>query len=111
MISDLHRKVSKALTGMGLEHECEVMTEDGLFSVDILLRASRIVVEVDGPSHYTFNTQQRLGEPARPAFPGSSLHLWPFETHQTGVHGPDPARCNGGVSALVPKLALAASSG
>ena len=63
LISELHRRVSRALSSMGLQHECEVVTDDGLFSVDIMLRDERIIVEVDGPSHYTYNSQQRLGEP------------------------------------------------
>ena len=62
LISELHRRVSRALSNMGLQHECEVVTDDGLFSVDIMLRTEGIIVEVDGPSHYTYNSQQRLGE-------------------------------------------------
>lgn len=76
MISELHRKVSRALSAMGLPHDCEVVTEDGLFSVDIMLREQGIIVEVDGPTHYTYNSQQRLGAYVCTAPLGPSSVCW-----------------------------------
>ena len=41
VISQFHREVSAALTKMGVPHEIEYVTEDGLFSLDIVLEAKR----------------------------------------------------------------------
>ena len=60
-ISRLHRDVSEVLAAMGLPHENEGVTDDHLFSVDIMLRTPRIAVEVDGPFHFTTNTHRPLG--------------------------------------------------
>ena len=46
---------------MGVQHENEGVTDDCLFSVDIMLRPARVAVEVDGPFHFTANTHQPLG--------------------------------------------------
>ena len=64
-ISRLHNKVSEALAGLGVQHEIECVTDDGLFCVDIMLRHARVAVDVDGPYHFTANTLQPLGMPTR----------------------------------------------
>jgi len=52
--------------------EAEWRTPDGLFSTDLLLRqqrsvdGKRVVVEVDGPHHFTHNTQVRVSSPFLP---------------------------------------------
>ena len=51
-MSRLQEAVSAALSGLGVAHEQEGLTEDGLFSLDLALRAERVAVEVDGPSHF-----------------------------------------------------------
>ena len=66
--SELQLRVSKELNEMQVEHELEATTEDGTFAVDIMLREPRIVLEVEGPSHYTVNTGRRLGAPRPDGF-------------------------------------------
>ena len=53
--SRLQKAVQRALRGMDLEPQSEVCTEDGLFSVDIMVEVEgrRVGVEVDGPTHFT----------------------------------------------------------
>ena len=78
-ISRLHRDVSEALAAMGVQHENEGVTEDRLFSVDIMLRSARVAVEVDGPFHFTANTRRPLGMPppiAHQSCPGNSARAW-----------------------------------
>ena len=59
VISQFHREVSAALTNMGVPHEIEYVTEDGLFSLDIVLRGKKVAIEVDGPSHFARNFPRR----------------------------------------------------
>ena len=59
VISQFHRQVSAALTKMGVPHEIEYVTEDGLFSLDIVLRGKKVAIEVDGPSHFARNFPRR----------------------------------------------------
>lgn len=65
-ISYLHKSVSEVLTHMGIAHENEGVTEDRLFSVDIVLRPAKVAVEVDGPFHFTTNSNKPLGMRLRP---------------------------------------------
>lgn len=69
--------------GGGVQVETEWRTPDGLFSTDMLLRRQRsvdgrcVVVEVDGPHHFTHNTQVRARIPSQlPLHPAPlrSLH-------------------------------------
>ena len=61
-ISAIHRDVSETLTRMGIPHEIEFLTSDGLFSVDIALRGRKVAIEVDGPSHFFANKRrERMG--------------------------------------------------
>ena len=56
--SRLQRQVHAALCTMGFDCELEALTEDGLFSVDIMVHVGgrKVGVEVDGPTHFTTNT-------------------------------------------------------
>lgn len=52
------------LNEMGIEHHNEFLAEDGLFSVDIAVLppgGPNVALEVDGPFHFTINTNQPLG--------------------------------------------------
>eukprot|EP01025_Chloroclados_australasicus_P007272 TRINITY_DN12326_c0_g1_i3.p1 TRINITY_DN12326_c0_g1~~TRINITY_DN12326_c0_g1_i3.p1 ORF type:complete len:443 (-),score=37.19 TRINITY_DN12326_c0_g1_i3:389-1597(-) len=66
-ISKLHQEVSKCLNELGVAHRNECMVEEGLFSIDIiieedcLLGHKKVAIEVDGPGHFTANTNQELG--------------------------------------------------
>ena len=61
IVSSFHQEVSGVLTAMSVEHKVEHVTEDELFSVDVAIVEARIAIEVDGPWHYTLNTNQPLG--------------------------------------------------
>ena len=61
-ISRLHLDVSDAMNSMGLAHENEGLTDDALFSVDIVARPQRVAIEVDGPFHFAANTLRSMGE-------------------------------------------------
>ena len=83
-VSDLQVKVSSTLKAMGVSHELEAKTQDSLFSVDIMLRGPRVVLEVEGPWHYTINSNHKLGAPCwlcapcRPSrLPQALAALWP----------------------------------
>lgn len=66
VISQFHREVSDTLTNMGVPHEIEYITEDGLFSLDIALKGKKLAIEVDGPSHFARNIQNRRMSGKRP---------------------------------------------
>ena len=66
VISKLHTDVSTALLSLGIPHDNEFLTEDQLFSIDIALKDRKIAIEVDGPFHFSANTNARLG---------ASLHI------------------------------------
>ncbi|CAL8461792.1 g1323 [Coccomyxa elongata] len=61
--SRFHMDVSQMLRDMGVAHDFEYVTEDGLFSLDIATAGPRgpVAIEVDGPYHFTLNTRQPLG--------------------------------------------------
>ena len=77
------------LSGMGIAHDSEVLTQDKLFSIDIVLRHSQTAIEVDGDSHFALNTRRPSGmtfaraemKAARTCgLPAQLAVLWPF-TH------------------------------
>ena len=59
--SPLQQDFSEVLKGMGIQHASEALTQDRLFSVDIMLQQAQTAVEVDGDSHFACNTQRPLG--------------------------------------------------
>ena len=61
--SRFHMDVSEKLHFMGIAHEDEFLTEDGCFSIDIVVTGPNgpVAIEVDGPYHYTINTLNPLG--------------------------------------------------
>ena len=61
--SRFHMDVSEHLRRLRVAHDYEFVTEDGLFSIDIATCGPRgqVAIEVDGPYHFTVNTQQPLG--------------------------------------------------
>ena len=64
VLSRFHHQVSACLGRLGVHHDCEVYTQNGYLSVDILLEGaggSKVVVEVDGPSHFSSNTLKTNG--------------------------------------------------
>ena len=79
MESGTHRDVLRILQLLNIKYRSEVKVDDGLFSIDIALIPSAdlndedkqgqlklpakpiLCIEVDGPTHFTSNTQQPLG--------------------------------------------------
>ena len=62
--SNFQKDVSARLKEMGIEHVEEFLAEEGLFSIDIAFsgpNGMRVAMEVDGPFHYTCNTNQPMG--------------------------------------------------
>lgn len=51
----LQQDVSNQLTSMGVAHLVEQRTEDGYFSLDIVVPHLKVAIEVDGPYHYLLN--------------------------------------------------------
>ena len=58
-VSKLHKEVSRSLSAMGVAHGIEVDIK-GLI-VDIAVEPLRLVLEVDGPSHFLRGTQRLNG--------------------------------------------------
>ena len=54
-------EVGGSLHRLGISHELEHITADGLFSIDLAIVDRRIAIEFDGPSHFTRNTLEPLG--------------------------------------------------
>jgi hypothetical protein len=52
-VSKSQQEVGESLRRLGVSHELEHITEDGLFSIDLAVVDRRIAVEFDGPSHFT----------------------------------------------------------
>jgi very-short-patch-repair endonuclease len=52
--------VSESLNVLGCKHEMEYVTQGGLV-VDIAIPERKLAIEIDGPGHYTLNTQQPVG--------------------------------------------------
>jgi hypothetical protein len=60
-VSTGQREVGESLRRLGVSHELEYVTADGLFSIDLAIVDRRIALEFDGPSHFTTNTLEPLG--------------------------------------------------
>ena len=60
-LSNSQREVGESLRRLGIPHELEYITADGLFSIDLAIVDRRIALEFDGPSHFTRNTLESLG--------------------------------------------------
>jgi hypothetical protein len=60
-VSNGQREVGESLRRLGIPHELEFITADGLFSIDLAIVDRRIALEFDGPSHFTRNTLEPLG--------------------------------------------------
>ena len=71
-VSELHASVAGFLTALGIPHQLEGRTSDGLLSIDIAIVSDALVdavtrqpvavaIEVDGPSHFAVNSNHALG--------------------------------------------------
>ena len=60
-VSNGQRELGESLCRLGISHELEYLTADGLFSIDLAIVDRRIALEFDGPSHFTTNTLEPLG--------------------------------------------------
>ncbi len=55
-VSNGQREVGESLHRLGIPHELEYITADGLFSIDVAVVDRRVALEFDGPSHFTTHT-------------------------------------------------------
>ncbi|KAL0048903.1 hypothetical protein WJX82_001964 [Trebouxia sp. C0006] len=53
--------VAHVLSILGVDHALNHITTDGLFCTDILVKGHHILIQVDGPHHWTTNTGQPIG--------------------------------------------------
>jgi very-short-patch-repair endonuclease len=60
-VSKSQQQVGESLRRLGISHELEYTTADGLYSIDLAIVDRRIALEFDGPSHFTRNTLEPLG--------------------------------------------------
>ena len=60
-VSNGQREVGESLHRLGIPHELEYITADGLFSIDLAIVDRRTALEFDGPSHFTHDTLEPLG--------------------------------------------------
>ena len=60
-VSTGQREVGETLRRLGISHELEYITADGLFSIDLAIVDRRIAVEFDGPSHFHTDTLEPRG--------------------------------------------------
>ena len=60
-VSTGQREVAESLRRLGISHELEYITADGLFSIDLAIVDRRIAVEFDGPSHFHTDTLEPRG--------------------------------------------------
>ena len=60
-VSNGQREVGESLRRLGISHDLEYITTDGLFRIDLAIVDRRIALEFDGPSHFTTNTLEPLG--------------------------------------------------
>ena len=51
----MQQDVSNQLNSMGIVHLVEQQTDDGYFSLDIVISHLKVAIEVDGPYHYLLN--------------------------------------------------------
>ena len=56
-VSNGQREVGESLRRLGISHELECTTADGLFSIDLAITDRRSALEFDGPSHFTRNKE------------------------------------------------------
>jgi very-short-patch-repair endonuclease len=61
-VSNGHREVGESLRRLGISHELEYTTADGLFSIDLAIVDRHIAIEFDGPSHFTRSSLEPLGQ-------------------------------------------------
>ena len=54
--------VALVLSSLGVTHVVNHLTADGLFCADILVKGHRVLIQVDGPHHWTTNTGLPIGE-------------------------------------------------
>ena len=83
--SNFQKDVSARLKEMGIEHVEEFLAEEGLFSIDIAFsgpNGMRVAMEVDGPFHYTCNTNQPMGHTLLRWDPSSLLFCPPPPPHR-----------------------------
>ena len=67
-VSNGQRQVGESLRRLGISHELEYTTADGLFSIDLAITGRRIALEFDGPSHFiTTRSSHSATPPARSA--------------------------------------------
>jgi hypothetical protein len=59
-VSRGQREVGESLRRIGVSHELQYITADGLFSMGLAIVDRRVALEFDGPSHFT-NTLEPLG--------------------------------------------------
>jgi very-short-patch-repair endonuclease len=60
-VSNSQQEVRESLLRLGISHELEYTTADGLFNIDLAITDQRIALQFDGPSHFTTNTLEPLG--------------------------------------------------
>ncbi len=60
-VSKSQQQVGESLRRLGIPHELEYITADGMFSIDLAIVDRRIAIEYDGPSHFSVNTLEPLG--------------------------------------------------
>ena len=60
ILSRFHGQVSSSLSRLEIAHDVEQLTWNDYMSVDILMPGN-LVIEVDGPSHYSLNTLRMNG--------------------------------------------------
>ena len=71
-VSELHSSVADCLATLGIPHQLEGRTADGLLSIDIAIHCDALLdagtgqpvdvaIEVDGPSHFAVNSNHALG--------------------------------------------------
>ena len=60
-VSNGQREVGESLHRLGIPHELEYITADGLFSIDLAIVDRHVALEFDGPSHFARNTLEPLG--------------------------------------------------
>ncbi len=59
-VSRGQQEVGESLRRLGVSHELEYITADGLFSIDLAIVDRQIALEFDGPSHFTTSTLEPL---------------------------------------------------
>ena len=55
-------EIAHVLGSMGVSHAVNHITSDGFFCADIVISRHHVLVQVDGPHHWTCNTGQPIGK-------------------------------------------------